>query len=88
MGFRKTVKDSVLYEQDHRCNFCNKKFSQYCLPQFDHIDGIKQHNYAKNCQALCANCHDIKSRKQNSKRKPKKQIRNVLDNPLGEPFDF
>jgi len=49
----------VLNRQNGRCNICGQVSGTF---QFDHKDGNKNNNDLDNCQALCPNCHDRKSR--------------------------
>ena len=58
-GFSESVKDAVLERQGGRCANCGKHSASF---QFDHKDGNHSNNTPNNCQALCPNCHDIKSR--------------------------
>ena len=45
---------------------CNAKLF-YC--HFDHIDRDRSNNSLGNCQALCPNCHDLKTRRDQRKNK-------------------
>lgn len=58
-GFSESVKQDVLNKQNGKCANCGKHAASF---QFDHIDGNRNNNFPNNCQALCPNCHDIKSR--------------------------
>ncbi len=59
-SFSSSVKHQVLKKQDHRCNSCRRVLN---VVDYDHIDGDRTNNDISNCQALCPNCHAIKSRK-------------------------
>ena len=37
--------------------------------RYDHIDGNRSNNSLGNCQALCSNCHDLKTRRDQRKNK-------------------
>ena len=63
----------ILAEQDYKCRQCSTRFSKNVNPQFDHIDGDNSNNHIENGQAICANCHDVKSRKENAKRSHEKK---------------
>ncbi|SHO46495.1 hypothetical protein NSIN_30133 [Nitrosotalea sinensis] len=58
-GFSQLIKDEVLEKQKGKCANCEKHSASF---QFDHIDGNRNNNSSDNCQALCPNCHDVKSR--------------------------
>lgn len=73
-GFTAGQKLEILANQNHRCASCNKPFTKSRRPHFDHIDGDSSNNEIENGQALCPNCHDLKSRDQSRERiKGKKQ---------------
>lgn len=57
--FSQDVRDTVLQNQEGRCAICGRHASSF---QFDHKDGNHSNNSPNNCQALCPNCHDRKSR--------------------------
>ena len=58
-SFSQDVRDTVLQNQEGRCAICGRHASSF---QFDHKDGNHSNNSPSNCQALCPNCHDRKSR--------------------------
>ncbi len=60
--FSDVVKEQVLFRQRHRCAICNRILS---VVEFHHIDGNRSNNDISNCQALCPNCHAIKTRTRN-----------------------
>jgi hypothetical protein len=64
-SFSKYVKDEILERQQNKCAMCNDKLF-YC--HFDHIDGNRSNNRISNCQALCANCDDLKTRRDQRKK--------------------
>ena len=74
-GFSTLQKEKVLKNQKNRCaNYrrCKNKFKELMvLPHWDHIDRNDSNNKISNCQALCANCHDGKSRLENMQRTEK-----------------
>ena len=57
--FSKETKRLVLLLEGLRCRSCGYYTGVY---EFDHIDGNKANNLSNNCQALCPNCHRIKTR--------------------------
>lgn len=59
-AFTTKTKQAVLLFQGFRCRSCN---CILVVPEFDHIDGNKANNLSTNCQALCPNCHRIKTRR-------------------------
>ena len=59
-SFSRYVKDEILERQQNRCAMCNDKLF---YPHFDHIDGNRSNNSLSNCQALCPNCHELKTRR-------------------------
>mgnify|MGYP005653466305 CR=1 FL=1 len=67
-NFTKTVKDAVLELQKGKCKKCGKKFTSLNKAQFDHKNGKSLDNRFENCQALHTGCHDVKSRKETTKR--------------------
>lgn len=58
-NFSKTVKQKTLARQAYRCRLCEKFLS---VINFDHIDDNRSNNHISNCQALCPNCHAMKTR--------------------------
>ncbi len=87
-SFSKFQQTEILGNQDYKCRNCKTRFSKNVHPQFDHIDGDHSNNSVENGQAICSNCHDAKSRKENVKRSIKqKDIDFVKRCPLcGEKF--
>ena len=67
-SFSKKQQMDVLLEQGSKCKLCSITFSKKVNPQFDHIDGDHSNNATDNCQVICANCHDAKSREENVQR--------------------
>ena len=91
----------ILAEQDYKCRQCSTRFSKTVHPQFDHIDGDNSNNHIENGQAICANCHDVKSRKENAKRSHEKKdfdfvkdvgvtfndiVRDIISQKMNEKF--
>ena len=64
-GFPQNVKENVLRKQDHKCAHCKKLLN---VVDWDHKNGNRSDNKESNCQALCPNCHAIKTRRAQSKR--------------------
>ena len=87
-SFSKFQQMEILENQDFKCRSCKTRFSKNVHPQFDHIDGDHTNNSIANGQAICSNCHDAKSRKENVQRSIKqKDIDFVKHCPLcGEKF--
>ena len=67
-SFTKYQETQILANQDYKCNLCSIQFGKNIHPQYDHIDGVNSNNSLANGQAICPNCHDAKSRKQNVQR--------------------
>ena len=64
-GFPKYVKQNVLRKQGHKCAHCKKTLN---VVDWDHKNGDRSNNKENNCQALCPNCHAVKTRKEQGKR--------------------
>jgi hypothetical protein len=64
-AFTKITKDRVLKRQNYQCNVCRINSEHW---DFDHI-GSRGDNSAKNCQALCLNCHREKTVRESRQRK-------------------
>ncbi len=58
--FSKSEKATIKKIQKNRCNTCGKKSA---VLEIDHIDGDSSNNSLDNAQALCLDCHAIKTRK-------------------------
>ncbi len=58
--FPQYVKENVIRKQYNKCAHC-KKFLN--VRDFDHKNGNRSDNRESNCQALCPNCHAIKTRR-------------------------
>jgi hypothetical protein len=56
--FSESTKLSILRIQDHKCANCSNLLN---VINYDHIDGNRSNNDKSNCQALCPNCHAIKT---------------------------
>lgn len=72
-NFSKKTVENQFKKQSGRCNHCGIRFSTTVQICKDHKNGDNSDNSEKNCQLLCANCHDNKSRKENTKRAKKKK---------------
>jgi hypothetical protein len=57
--FKAYVKESTILKQHYKCAICKKRAGIW---DYDHIDGNRSNNHARNCQALCPNCHAKKTR--------------------------
>jgi hypothetical protein len=58
-GFHDIVKERILKKQNHRCAHCKRLLN---VVDWDHKNGKRYDNSESNCQALCPNCHAIKTR--------------------------
>ena len=58
-GWTDSQHKQVLNRQDGKCAICGEHSGTF---QFDHKDDNHNNNDLDNCQALCPNCHDRKSR--------------------------
>ena len=67
-SFSKMQQNEILADQDYKCRLCHTRFSKNVRPIYDHIDGDHSNNNIENGQAICSNCHDVKSAKENQKR--------------------
>jgi hypothetical protein len=54
------VQDQVLRAQKYNCANCGLSISRP-LVHYDHIDGNHSNIEISNCQALCPNCHTLKT---------------------------
>lgn len=57
--FSDSVKESVLRKQNHKCAHCKRILN---VVDWDHKNGDRSNSNESNCQALCPNCHAIKTR--------------------------
>jgi hypothetical protein len=57
--FSDSIKESTLRKQDHKCAHCKRILN---VVDWDHKNGNRSNNNESNCQALCPNCHAIKTR--------------------------
>ena len=58
-GFSQGTRERVLRKQNHRCVYCRKILK---VIDYHHKNGNRSDNRESNCQALCPNCHAIKTR--------------------------
>lgn len=58
--FPQYVKENIIRKQDHKCAHCKKLLN---VIDWDHKNGNRSDNKESNCQALCPNCHAIKTRR-------------------------
>ena len=79
-SFSKSQCEEILENQDGNCKKCGVRFfgKNKVRPQYDHINGDHSDNRVANGQAICANCHDVKSRKENVKRSIKEKDINFV----------
>jgi len=79
-SFSKSQCEEILENQDGNCKICGVRFfgKNKVRPQYDHINGDHSDNRVANGQAICANCHDVKSRKQNVQRSIQEQDINFV----------
>lgn len=64
-GFPLYIQENILRKQDHKCAHCKRLLN---VVDWDHKNGDRSDNRENNCQALCPNCHAIKTRRGQSKR--------------------
>ena len=57
--FSDSVKQNVQRRQNHKCAHCKRILN---VVDWDHKNGDRSNNNESNCQALCPNCHAIKTR--------------------------
>jgi hypothetical protein len=63
-GCRKEVsKNKLFLKKDLACTLCGFKAQHKCQLDIDHIDGNHLNNEDSNLQVLCANCHRLKTYK-------------------------
>ena len=79
-SFSKSQCEEILENQDGNCKKCGVRFfgKNKVRPQYDHINGDHSDNRVANGQAICANCHDVKSRKENVKRSIREKDNNFV----------
>ena len=79
-SFSKSQCEEILENQDGNCKKCGVRFfgKNKVRPQYDHINGDHSDNRVANGQAICANCHDVKSRKESVKRSIKDKDKNFV----------
>jgi len=58
-GFSQMTREKILIKQNHRCVHCRKILT---VIDYHHKNGNRSDNKENNCQALCPNCHAIKTR--------------------------
>ena len=57
-AFSNSVKENILEKQHHKCASCNRLLN---VVEYHHKDDNRSNNKESNCQALCPNCHAIKT---------------------------
>jgi hypothetical protein len=58
-GFSQGTRERILRKQNHKCFYCKKVLK---VIDYHHKNGNRSDNREINCQALCPNCHAIKTR--------------------------
>lgn len=58
-GFSQMTRERILIKQNNRCVHCRKVLT---VIDYHHKNGDRSDNKETNCQALCPNCHAIKTR--------------------------
>lgn len=58
--FSGQLRQEVLNVQKYKCANCNMTIAPP-LVHYDHLDGNHSNNDISNCQALCPNCHSLKT---------------------------
>lgn len=58
-GFSQVTRENILIKQNHRCVLCRKVLT---VIDYHHKNDDRSDNRENNCQALCPNCHAIKTR--------------------------
>jgi len=58
-GFSQMTREKILIKQNHRCVHCRRILT---VIDYHHKNGDRSDNKENNCQALCPNCHAIKTR--------------------------
>ena len=58
-SFSQVTRRRILEKQNHKCAQCRKIL---IVVDFDHKNGNRADSRESNCQALCPNCHAIKTR--------------------------
>ena len=88
-SFTKFQREEILGNQDYKCRECGTRFAKNIHPQYDHISGDHSDNRTENGQAICANCHDKKSRKETVQRRRSNKDKDIVECcPLcGEDFE-
>lgn len=57
--FSQGTREITLRKQNHKCVYCRKVLM---VIDYHHKNGNRSDNREKNCQALCPNCHALKTR--------------------------
>jgi hypothetical protein len=57
--FSDSIKEIILRKQNHKCAYCKRILN---VVDWDHKNGDRSNISESNCQALCPNCHAIKTR--------------------------
>jgi len=68
LNFSSDVEEQTLKNQDRRCNDCQTPIGEVrgriVWFDYDHKDGNHSNNEPSNCQALCKNCHQMKTERE------------------------
>ena len=83
----KSQKNEVLAKQKNRCARCKKHLDMRCT-HFDHIKEVYKggKSTVSNLQALCANCHNIKTHKEKLKKTEKNKAKARKTKKDDSPF--
>ncbi len=66
-GFPEYIKEEILQKQKkYKCAHCK---SYLRAREFDHKDGDRSNNHISNCQALCPDCHVLKTSRDRKNKK-------------------
>jgi len=78
-GFSSSQKVEIITRQNNKCKRCKTPFNKNRRPHFDHKDENRNNNKTSNGQALCANCHDVKSLHETKRRNKNSEPKTDLD---------
>ena len=83
----KSQKNEVLAKQKNKCAMCRKPLDMRAT-HFDHIKEVYKggKSTVSNLQALCANCHNIKTHKEKLKKTERKKAKARTTKKDDSPF--
>ena len=58
-GFSQGTRKRILIKQNYRCSYCRRVLK---VIDYHHKNGDRSDNRENNCQALCPNCHALRTR--------------------------